>query len=127
MDTGIHNSMCTCAIIVLRTCMNSGCVLKCRNTPTTISNCKSLYLSLITSFTSSYPELRTPTSMKSTKVQTLGTRKAYARMSRYAHAHKYNCTCVKKWLWQYDGGGAGSPQQSCFRENPTNFFTFVAR
>ena len=31
------------------------------------------------------------------------------------------------YAWPYNGGSAGSLQRSGFRENPTNFLTFVAR
>ena len=31
------------------------------------------------------------------------------------------------YAWPYNGGSAGSLQRSGFRENPTNFLTFVSR
>ena len=33
----------------------------------------------------------------------------------------------RQYAWPYNGGSAGSLQQSSFRENPTNFLTLVAR
>ena len=66
--------------------------------------------------------------MKSTKV--LNPRRCimrvYTREIRMRVHENYAWKNGRLYAWPYNGGSAGSLQRSGFRENPTNFLTFVA-
>ena len=64
--------------------------------------------------------------MKSTKV--LNPRRCIMRVyTREIRMRVYTRENGRLYALPYNGGSAGSRQRSSFRENPTNFLTFVAR